>query len=99
MNVPRWWWVRAAVLLACVYGSVGILFALPTAHVRAWRAAAWIVSAVAFGLHIGFERLRLRSPPQAAALRVALAAALGGFALAVGALGHAVVIGTGSHHQ
>jgi hypothetical protein len=78
---------------------VGIVFALPTSHVRAWRLAAWAVSAVGFAAHIAYERFRLRDPPGLAALHVALAAALGAFGLAVGANIHSLSVGSDRHRQ
>jgi len=61
-----------------------------------WRWAAWIVSAVAFGAHIIYEQVRLRSSARITALRVASAAGLGAFALAVAANVHAQ---TTSQHE
>jgi hypothetical protein len=92
-------WARAVLLLAIFYTLVGVLFALPGTHVRVWRLAAWLVSVAAFVLHVGFERFRLHNAPRSAALHVALAAALGAFGLAVAAIAHSVVVGTGSEHQ
>jgi hypothetical protein len=92
-------WAGAVLLLAFVYGLVGVLFALPTTHVQLWRLAAWVVSAAGYVTHIGFERFRLRNPPRVAALHVALAAALGASGLAAAALVRSVVIGTDSPHQ
>jgi hypothetical protein len=81
------------------YALVGIVFAVPTSHVRAWRLAAWAVSAVGFAAHIAYERFRLRSPPGSAALHVALAAALGAFGLAVGANIHSLSAGADDRHR
>ena len=96
---PRRKWVPAAVLVGIGYALVGIAFALPTGHVRAWRLAAWAVSAVGFAAHIAYERFRLRSSPGSAALHAALAAALGAFGLAVGANIHALSAGSGTRHR
>jgi len=54
----------------------------------AWRLAAWVISAVGFATHIGYEQIRLRSSPRTTALHVALAVGLGAFALAVAARLH-----------
>jgi hypothetical protein len=87
--------VRAALLLGSVYLVVGLLFgelAGRAASVQgrvAWRWAAWIVSGVAFGAHILYEQVRLRSSPRITAFRVSSAAALGAFGLAVAANVHA----------
>ena len=50
-----------------------------------WRRAAWLISAIAFGAHIAYERFRLRSDSKHSALHVAAAAALATFGLAVAA--------------
>lgn len=92
-------WFRAVVLVGAVYAVVGIVFALPASHVRAWRLAAWAVSGVAYAFHLGYERFRLRHPPISAALHVALAAALGALGLAVRALAHSIPAGTTIQHQ
>jgi hypothetical protein len=88
-----------SVLLGIVYALVGILFALPTSDVRAWRLAAWAVSAVGYAAHIAYERFRLRNSPASAALHVALAAALGAFGLAVGANVHSLFAGSVNRHR
>ena len=89
---PRQTWVYAAVLAGVGYALVGIVFAVPTTHVRAWRLAAWVVSAVGYAAHIAYERFRLRNTPATAAWHVALGAALGGFGLAVGANIHSLFV-------
>lgn len=58
--------------------------------VFAWRLASFIVSAVAFALHIGYEHFRIGSKPLTVGLRTALAVALGAFGLAVAANIHAL---------
>jgi hypothetical protein len=69
-----------------VYFVVGRVFAQPTGNARAWRLAAWAVSAVVYLAHIGYERLKLRSSPSVAALHVALAVAIGAIGLATAVL-------------
>ena len=81
------------------YALVGIAFAVPTSHVRAWRLTAWAVSAVGYAAHIAYERFRLRSSPGSAALHVALAAALGAFGLAIGANIHSLSAGSVNQHR
>ena len=96
-------WLRRALLVAVVYPVVGIAFAAlanPSAShklVVTWRLAAWLVSAAAFAAHLGYEHFRLRSSPLRAALHVAMAVALGAFALAVWVNVHAHWVG--SSHQ
>jgi len=82
-------WLRSAMFFAIVYPVVGIAFAAlanPAASNAmrvTWRLAAWLVCAVAFAAHLGYEHFRLRNSPTRAALHVSVAVALGAFALAV----------------
>jgi F0F1-type ATP synthase membrane subunit c/vacuolar-type H+-ATPase subunit K len=84
-------WIRAVLIVGIVYLAAGIVFAAlaksaGSNQVRvAWRLAAWVISAVAFAAHIGYERLRLRSSNVTTALHAALAVGLGAFGLAVSA--------------
>jgi len=87
-------WIRCVILAGFLYGSIGIVFALPSTHVRFWRLAAWAVSGVIFVLHIGYEQLWLRNSRTASAMHAALACGLGGFVLAVGAMVHAAMVPT-----
>ena len=87
------------VILGVMYAFVGIVFAMPASHVKAWRLAAWVVSAVGYGAHICYERFRLRNSPRLTALHVALAAALGAFGLAVGANIHSLSVGSTNEHR
>ena len=97
---PRQPWVRAAVLLGIGYALVGIVFAVPTTHVQAWRRAAWVVSIIGYAAHIAYERFRLQSSPRSTALHVACAVALGAFGLAVAANIHSLSIeSTGRNRQ
>jgi hypothetical protein len=88
---PRRTWIPAVVLFGSGYALVGIVFAVPTTHVRAWRLAAWGVCAVGYAAHIAYERFRLRSSPVSSALHVAFAVALGAFGVAVGANIHSLL--------
>jgi hypothetical protein len=83
-------WVRAALLLGAVYFLVGRLFALPADHVQAWRFAAWMVSGAAYAAHVGWEHSRLRCSSRLAAVHVAVAVAIGAFALAVAGMIHSL---------
>jgi len=81
-------WLPVALLVAIVYPAVGIAFSeldqlSGSAPIRIWRLAAWLASAVAFGAHLAYEHLRLRTSPLRAAFHVSLAVAIGAFALAV----------------
>ena len=92
-------WFLTALLIGAGYASVGILFALPTEHTRAWRLAAWLVSGVAYVLHLAFESFRRRNAPLLAALHVSFAVALGAFGLAIGANIHSLTVAGGREHQ
>jgi hypothetical protein len=93
---------RVVLLLGALYCIVGILFgelaaqAVSPQMLAAWRWAAWVVSAAAFGTHIVYEQLRLRSSAMITAFHVALAAGLGAFGLAAAANIHAFTV---SPHQ
>jgi hypothetical protein len=90
---------RAVVLVGVFYAVVGVVFAWPVNHVRAWRLAAWLVSAAAFAVHIGYESLRARAVPSRVAVRVAAAVALGAFGLAVSATIHSFAVGSSGQHR
>jgi hypothetical protein len=96
--------VGVILLLAVVYLIAGIvaaeLAAKAASHqaVVAWRLAAWVVSAIAFGAHIVYEQVRLRSSPRITALHVAAAAGLGAFGLAAAANIHALT-GSSPRHS
>jgi hypothetical protein len=83
-------WVRAALLLGVVYFLIGWVLALPSHHARAWRLAAWTISAVVYATHIWYEHYRLRNSPRSTATHVAVAVAIGGFALAVAGMIHSL---------
>jgi hypothetical protein len=85
-------WIRQAILAGVVYFVVGVVFALPSSHVRAWRLAAWVVSGAVYAAHIGYEHFRLNNSLRATALHASLAAAVGAFLLAVAATIHAVMV-------
>lgn len=81
-------WLPLALLVAIVYPVVGITFAVldnqsASSPIRIWRLAAWFVSAAAFGVHLVYEHLRLRTSPLRAALHTSVAVAVGAFLLAV----------------
>ena len=90
-------WVLRAILLGVAYFVVGFAFAemaKPTVsdQTRLWRLAAWVVSAIIYGGHIGYEQLWLRNSIGATALHAAMAVAFGAFLLAVGATVHKVIV-------
>ena len=85
-------WLTTAVLVGILYSVIGILFALPSNHVRIWRLAAWAASAVVYAVHIGYEYFRLGNPPRETALHASLAVAVGAFGLAVAANFHELLV-------
>lgn len=90
---------RAVVLVGVFYAVIGVVFAWPEHHVRMWRLAAWLVSAAAYTAHIGYEYFRTRTAPGRAAVRVALAVALGAFGLAVSATIHSLLVASTGQHR
>ena len=97
MNVSSRSWVRALMLVAVAYAAIGIVFAalaVDANHVRVWRLAAWVASAVVAAAHIWYEQYRLGSSPRPTALHAAGAVALGAFGLALAANVHWLVAGT-----
>jgi len=90
-------WFGSVLLAGVVYLVIGLSFApLATPSVFFWRLAAWIVSAVVFASHIGYEHFRLRSSPRLAAWHVALGAAVGAFGLAAAANVRSLQAGSGN---
>ena len=92
---------RALVFVGAGYIGIGIVFgklagqAASHQAVVGWRWGAWAISALAFGSHIVFEQVHLRSSPMITALHVSLAAGAGAFGLAVAANIHAQAARTG----
>ena len=87
------WWTRAFIYGA-IYLAIGLTFAALAGHAagpgrQAWRVAAYIISAIAFGTHIQFERVTAGRSIFGAALHAAFAVAVGAFGLAVMANLHA----------
>jgi hypothetical protein len=91
-------WLRAVILIGLAYALIGVLFALPTTYVKAWRLAAWAVSAVLYVAHIAYETVRLGDSPRSTATHTALAAALGAFLLAVAAIVHSLFVQADNLH-
>lgn len=90
-------WFAWALLAGILYLSIGVAFApLSVPSVFFWRLAAWMVSAVVYAAHIGYEHFRIRSSPHSTALHVAYGAAIGAFGLAAAANVHSLVTGTGN---
>ncbi len=90
------------VLLGAVYGVIGIAFGAfarwsesNSTHVT-WNRLAFLTSAVAFAVHIGYEHFRFGNSPRVTASHVSMAVALGAFALAVNANVHRLWTGSGN---
>jgi len=96
-------WLRMVLLIGLTYCAIGIGFgafaAWSTSNqmVVAWRVASFVISLVAFALHIGYELFKLANRPVIVALHTALAVALGAFALAVAANIHAIGVASANH--
>src|SRR2546430_1607332 len=92
-------WIRAALLFGVVYLAAGLVFGLLAGAAAsdqlrsAWRLMAWLVSAIAYALHIRYEYVRLHNPSVTAARHVAIAVAMGAFGLALAANIHALTAG------
>src|SRR5213083_383173 len=89
-------WVCAMILVSVSYVVIGIGFAAlaKSDHMRLWRLAAWVASAVVAAAHMWYEHYRLGSSPRPTALHAAGAVALGAFGLALAANVHWLVAGT-----
>src|SRR5690349_5094974 len=99
MCVMQIWrrWIPCGLLPGAIYVAIGVGFApLSTPSVFFWRLAAWVVSAVVFVAHVGYQCFWLQSLPRVTALHAALGAGLGSFGLAAAANVHALVTGTGN---
>jgi hypothetical protein len=94
---------RGVLLVAALYLSVGILAAElareAASHemVLVWRWAAWVVSGFAFGAHVIYEQVHVRSSSKITAFHVSSAAGLGAFGLAVAANVHAELVSPQQH--
>ena len=87
-------WIRAALLVGVTYFVIGRVFAAPSANLRLWRLAAWMLSALTYAAHIWYEHFRLRTSTRSTALHVALAVAIGAIGLALGGMIHSLSTGS-----
>jgi uncharacterized protein (DUF486 family) len=96
-------WLRALVLVGALYCTIGIGFsafaARSTSHrmAVAWNVASFVVSAIVFATHIGYEHFGLGHRPLLVALHTSLAVALGSFLLAVSANIHSFRVANSNH--
>jgi hypothetical protein len=92
-------WFPMAALIGAAYFVFGVAFATfaswsgSPAMRETWNRSGFAISAVAFLLHLGYEHFRLQSSPLRTASHVAMAVALGAFALAVRANIHGLFVG------
>jgi len=96
-GISRKPWVRLVILLGIAYPVIGVVFAAlanPSVayQARVMRLAAWVICAVVYGVHIGYERFRLGASPRAMATHVAMSVALGAFLLAAAATVHSMMV-------
>jgi hypothetical protein len=88
-------WLRTAIVVGLAYSVIGIGFGLLAGWSASnqmritWRMSAWVASAIAFAVHIGYEHFRLENAPLKVASHASAAVALGAFGLAVWANAHA----------
>lgn len=92
-------WVRATLIAGSLYLLIGLVAAKLAGGVwgppmRFWRGAAWLLSAIVFGIHVARDRIRIRYSATSTAAHAALGAALGAFGLAVSATIHGYRVGT-----
>lgn len=86
--------------LYCTFGIAFGAFAAWSSSQRmvvAWRVASFVVSLVAFAIHIGYEHFSLGNRPPIVALHAALAVALGGFLLALAANINSIRVANSNH--
>jgi hypothetical protein len=94
-------WIGLALVVALIYlvvgvGSAALAASAPSERMRfVWRWGAFIVSGVVFVAHIALEIVRRWNGARAIAWRAAVAAALGGFGLAISANVHDLAAATG----
>ena len=103
MSTPaRRQWVPMVLILGALYFLLAVGFAtLASGAASDWSRVTWnrlgfAISAVAFTLHIAYEYFRVRSSPFVTAWHVAVAVALGAFALAIKANVHGYRFGSGN---
>ena len=97
-------WLRTVILVGVVYLVVGLVFGAfarwsASNQMRVtWRLLAFLTSAIAFAIHIGYEHFRLGNSPLITASHASMAVAIGAFALAVAANVHGQQVGSSHQH-
>ena len=88
------------IVLSVVYLIIGLAFGAfagwsASSQMRVtWRLLAFLTSAVAFAIHIGYEHFRWGNSPLITAAHASMAVAVGAFALAVAANVHGQWVGS-----
>lgn len=96
-------WLRTVLLVGAFYCTIGIVFgalagwSTSNRMVVAWRVASFVISAVAFAIHIGYEHFGFDNRPLIVALHASLAVALGAFGLALAANIHSIGVASSNH--
>jgi uncharacterized protein (DUF486 family) len=102
-KTSRRMWPWILVLVGALYCTIGISFGVFAAWsssnrmVVGWRVASFVVSAIIFAIHIGYEHFGLGNRPLVVALHTSLAVALGAFLLAVAANIHSIGVAASNH--
>jgi hypothetical protein len=92
-------WLVTALLFGLFYVAVGLVSSELSAAASSrqlgfvWRFGAYVVSAIAFAIHLRYEYFTARSAPATAALHAATGVALGALFLATAALIRAQIVG------
>ena len=104
MNAPhRQQWFRMVMVLGVVYLSIGLAFGAlagwaASSQMRfTWRLLSFLISALVFAMHIGYEHFHLRHRPLITAWHTSMAVAIGAFALAVAANFHSWGVASSNH--
>src|SRR5438876_11196394 len=90
-------WLPRLIIVGVAYFVVGIAFGSfagwsASNQMRVtWRVLAFLVSAIVFAIHVGYEYFRLDNSARITASHAALAVASGAFLLAVAATVHAAM--------
>ncbi|HEY0764013.1 MAG TPA: hypothetical protein VGD61_16680 [Pyrinomonadaceae bacterium] len=100
MDGPNPRWFPMALIVGALYFLFGVGFATLASRATTnsgrvtWNRLGFLISAVAFTLHIAYEHFRTRSSTVLNATHVSTAVALGAFALAVNANIHGFRVGS-----
>jgi hypothetical protein len=88
-NSDRQRWLGAAMLVGAIYLAVAIATGTLAGSAASdqmrfiWRLSAFVMGAVVFAAHVGYEHFRLRNAARSTAWHASVAVAFGAFALAL----------------